>query len=135
VYGSEGIGFELGTVDIDPADQGKDCVTSVTVTNESLWPETNLSLHSGTGYVIAHDVESQKGTYTIPLGHLVLEETVTAYLQFGPGEASSIEGEFSIVCETPDEPPTPPEEPPTVTTPPPAPTAPPAVVVPARFTG
>jgi hypothetical protein len=127
VYGAEDTTIELGTTTIAPEDQGRDCVVSVTVTNESRWPETNLILESDEGYTTAENVEDAKGTYTVPMGHLVLGPTVTGRLQFGPGEASSIQGEFGIVC--PDVPPatTPP---PTLTPPPPVP-----VEVPARFTG
>jgi hypothetical protein len=130
VFGPPGTFVDLGTIPVDPADRDKDCIASVEVTNESIWADTNLYL----GDAVATDVESAKGTYAIPMGHLVPGESAEARLHFGPGGASSIEGTFTLDCaETPPVITQPPSEPPVVTTPPPI--AAPPVSVPARFTG
>jgi hypothetical protein len=140
IFGPVGSTHPLGSVDIAEEDQGRDCIASVEVTNDSLWKGTLLDLESDGAAVQAPDVELVKGTFTVPLGHLVLGETANATLQLGSGEtgdgkfplapgqaASSIAGTFVIEC--PDVPPTTTvPEPPAVSSVPPV-TTPPAVAV------
>jgi hypothetical protein len=146
IFGEDGEVVALGSVDIDAEHQGLQCAASVTLTNDSRWPETNLFLDSDGTSVQLLDAEDEKGTFTVEMGTLTLGPTATALLQFGPGGASSIMGVFTIDCTDAPGPlppnpcsnfepcPRPPETPTATETPAPPAAAPPIVNRP-RFTG
>ena len=74
----------LSTQNVDPADVGKDCqVTVVSTNNESLHPNSDLIVQSGTSSMVAPDVEHDTASHTF-VGQLTLGTTITVSVRFGP---------------------------------------------------
>jgi len=82
--GKEGEVRLLATQPVDPADVGKDCeVTVVSTNNESLHPNSDLIVQSGTSSMVAPDVERDTASHTF-VGQLTLGTTITVSVRFGP---------------------------------------------------
>ena len=82
--GTQGEVRPLSTQNVDPADVGKDCqVTVVTTNNESLHPNSDLIVESGTSSMVAADVEHDTASHTF-VGQLTLGTTITVSVRFGP---------------------------------------------------
>jgi len=82
--GTQGEVRLLSTQNVDPADVGKDCqVTVVSTNNESLHPNSDLIVQSGTSSMVAPDVEHDTTSHTF-VGQLTLGTTITVSVRFGP---------------------------------------------------
>jgi hypothetical protein len=115
----------VGSDDVDPALVGGTCDVNVNLANnQSVHPNSDLLITSGSNTVVALDVERDADAIidTTP-GLLLLEDdTITVSVRLGPDGLFSGGFTISFAC-TPPPPPT--TAPPTTVTPPANPTAPP----------
>ena len=96
--GTEGEVRLLSTQPVDPADVGKDCeVTVVSTNNESLHPNSDLIVESGTSSMVAPDVEHDAASHTF-VSHLTLGTTITVSVRFGPDGVYSGGSSVETTC-------------------------------------
>jgi hypothetical protein len=127
-YGEEGSLHVLASTPVDAALQGSTCtVRAVADNNDSVHPDSTLTVASGSTSVRLDDVESAPGKVTDGSGTLVLGADLVVSVTLGPDGVFSGGIEVMLTCESPPPPTTAPPTtaPPTTTQPPPTTTQPP----------
>ena len=115
VYGDPGSVHQLAVVPVDPAMQGMECAVVATAeNNDSVHPDSQLTIASGASSAQLADVESAPGKVTPGDGTLVLADQIAVSVTLGPDGVFSGGVTVTITCQAP--PPT--TSPPTTTTPP-----------------
>ena len=112
-FGDDGTLLQLGETDT-PADLvGRDCTVIVDVgNNDSLRQGSDVVIASDSASVELPNVEAQPGDAgPKEIGTLVVGDTVTASVRFGPEGAFSASGVVVLDCPEPPTPPTPPGPP------------------------
>jgi hypothetical protein len=85
VEGAPGSEHLLATAPVAPADVGRECSVVVEgVNNESVHPDTDVLVRSGTSEVVAPDVEREPNAVTEATGTLVLGSEVSVFVRLGP---------------------------------------------------
>ena len=99
VVGEPGTIHEITSSDAPTDLVGQDCSVTATVdNNESVHPQSDLIVASGSDQVIVSDVEATPGGSTTAEGALTLGSTITVSVRLGPDGVFSAAGSVDLVC-------------------------------------